>query len=391
MNENRGRTILHIDMDAFFSAVEVKCNPTLRGKPVIVCGNPERRSVVSTASYEARKFGVRSGMAVSEARRRCPDGVYISGNPEKYIYTSVQILTLYKEFTDRVEPFSIDEAFLEFFDSTRGYRWAVDLARRIKDRIWTRFGLTGSVGIGPNKLIAKMASSLEKPDGLSYVPGERFLVVFGPQPVSKLWGVGEKTERVLNRMGIRTISELAEAPEGMLVQTFGVEGERLHYAANGSDDSPVIPYYEGIEAKSMGHEHTLSRDLADRERLESVILMLSDQVARRLRSHHYLGRTVVLKIRFRDFRTITRQRVLDSFTDEERTIYGVARGLFRIHWKGEKVRLLGVSVSNLARSADPPQSLLFDEDRRHRELLETVDRVRDAFGESSLTRARLVS
>jgi DNA polymerase-4 len=384
------RTIFHIDMDAFFAAVEVMANPSLAGKPLIVCGDPERRSVVSTASYEARKFGVRSGMAITEARRLCPGGVFLRGNPEKYVHTSVRILNLFKEFTDRVEPFSIDEAFLDLSETSRDAGSPEAIGRRIKGKVWSEVGLSCSVGIGPNKLIAKMASSLQKPDGLSLVRGETYLEVFGGKTVSTLWGVGEKIERELNRMGIRTIADLAAFPEEELVRAFGVEGERLHHASNGRDDTPVLPYYQGIEAKSLGHEHTLPRDVAEREELEAVILRLSDQVARRMRAHRYRGRTVTLKIRASDFQTRTRQRVLSGYTDEERTVFSVARALFRANWKGEKVRLLGVSVSNLVRWSGGPQPFLFDEDRRHRDLLEAVDRVRDTFGENALTRARLV-
>lgn len=384
------RTILHVDMDAFFAAVEVMCNPRLKGKPVIVCGDPDRRSVASTASYEARKYGVFSGMPIGQAKRLCPHGIYVQGNPEKYVYTSVQILNLLKEFTDKVEPFSIDEAFLDLTESLRKNGGAEKTGLIMKEGILSHFGLTCSVGIAPNKLVAKMASSLEKPDGLSIVPAERFPEVFGNKPVSSLWGVGEKTEKRLNGMKIRTISDLARYPVKNLVRTFGVEGQYLHDAANGEDDTPVIPYYEGIEAKSMGHEYTLSRDVSSGDYLKSVILKLSDQVARRLRSHHYQGRTVIVKIRYADFRTLTRQRALRVHTDEERTIGSLACGLFRTNWSGEKVRLLGVSVSSLIKVDDPPQSVLFEDDRRHRDLLRVMDRVKDAFGDDAILRARLV-
>jgi DNA polymerase-4 len=390
MSDSRERIILHMDMDAFFAAVEARSNPRLAGKPIIVCGNPDQRSVVSTASYEARAQGVHSGMPVTEARRRCPDGIYLPGNPEKYVFISVEVLNLLKEYADAVEPFSIDEAFLDVTHVPEGRTDPEGLARRIKKAVWSRVGLTCSIGIGPNKLVSKMASSLEKPDGLSRVRQGEFLEVFGAARVSRLWGVGEKTEKQLNAMGIQTIGDLAGFQEQVLVRTFGVEGERLHFAANGIDDTPVVPYYEGIEAKSVGHEHTLSSDVSNREYLESVILRLSDQVARRLRAHHYLGRTVTLKVRHADFHTFTRQKVLGVFTDEERTIYGVARMLLRKNWNGEKVRLLGVSVSSLIRFEEMPQALLFTEDEKYRDLLTIVDRVKDTFGEDALTRARLV-
>ncbi len=390
MSGSRVRTILHIDMDAFFASIEVLSDPRLAGKPVIICGHPELRSVVSTASYEAREFGVHSGMPVTRAKKLCPDGMFLCGKPAKYVCASIRIMNLLKEFTYLVEPFSIDEAFLDFTEALVAREAPEEVARRIMERIRSRVGLTCSIGIGPNKLVAKMASSLEKPNGLACIPEGGFLGVFGPKPVSKLWGVGKKTEKRLNRMGIRTIADLAGFQENLLIRTFGVKGEHLHHAANGIDETPVIPYFEGIDAKSVGHEHTLSRDVADGDRLEAVILSLSDRVARRMRTHCYLGRTVTLKIRHADFRTFTRQRVLGVFTDEERTIYGAARVLFRRNWVGEKVRLLGISVSNLIRINEQPQFLLFDEDEKHRDLLEVLDRIRDMYGENALTRARLV-
>ena len=206
--------ILHIDMDAFFSQIEELANPRLKGKPVIICGEPHSRSVVSTASYEARKFGVKSGMAVGLAKKLCPQGIFVGSNPQKYVYTSVQILKSLKEFTSLVEPFSVDEAFLEFDDLDMGEATAV--ARDIKKNIRSRFGLTGSIGIATNKFVAKMASGLHKPDGLTVIVEGEFLKVFGDKPVSELWGVGDKTGEKLNRLGIVKIRDLALYPEGKL-------------------------------------------------------------------------------------------------------------------------------------------------------------------------------
>jgi DNA polymerase-4 len=382
--------ILHVDMDAFFAAVEQLADPRLRGKPVLVCGSPEGRSVVAAASYEARPAGVRAGMPVARARRLCPQAILVPGDPAKYVSLSLSLLELFKRYSPQVEPFSIDEAFLDVTNSLSGWVSPEDMAREAKRRIRSRVGLSSSIGIGPNKLVAKMASSLEKPDGLTRVEEGNFAAVFGQKPVTVLWGVGDKTAASLERMGIRSVSDLAAHPVTSLVRAYGVEGEYLHHAANGRDDTPVIPYYDGLDAKSVGHEHTMSRDVVDGNSLEAVILRLSDQVARRLRAHHYLGRTVTLKIRYADFRTLTRQRVLKVLTDEERTLYGTAVRLFREHWTGAPVRLLGVSLSGLVRLGEKPQSLLFAEDRNHRVLLDTLDRVRDAFGDDALTRARLV-
>jgi len=229
--------ILHIDMDAFFSQIEELANPRLKGKPVIVCGEPHSRSVVSTSSYEARKFGVKSGMAVGLAKKLCPHGIYIGGNPQKYVYTSVQILKSLKEFTSLVEPFSVDEAFLEFEDLDMGE--ATEVGRDIKKKIHSRFGLTGSIGIAPNKFVAKMASGLQKPDGLTVIREGEFLIVFGDKPVSAIWGVGDRTGEKLNRLGIMKIRDLACYPERKLKAVFGVYGVDLRAVANGVDDSPI--------------------------------------------------------------------------------------------------------------------------------------------------------
>jgi DNA polymerase-4 len=228
------RIIFHIDMDAFFSSIEQLSNPNLRGKPVIVCGDPSSRSVVATASYEARLFGLKSGMPIGRARRLCPHGIYISGNPKKYVYTSVRILGVLRQFTSKVEPFSVDEAFLEFEDL--GFRDAPGVAGMIKRRIFKEFGLTCSIGIGPNKIVAKMASELNKPDGVTLIEEGRFLDFLGEKDVTALWGIGEKTTEKLKSLGIRKVVELALFPEPTLRKLFGEYGTYLKMTANGIDD-----------------------------------------------------------------------------------------------------------------------------------------------------------
>lgn len=378
------RVIFHIDMDAFFSQIEELANPNLKGKPLIVCGNPHSRSVVSTASYEARKYGVTSGMAVGIAKRLCPQGVYVEGNPQKYIYTSVRILKLLKEFTSMVEPFSVDEAFLEFDDLSP--EEALRVAREIKRRIKKQFNLTGSVGIGPNKFVAKMASGMNKPDGLTVIDEGRFLALFGDKEVSELWGVGEKTKWKLNRMGIMKIRDLACFPEKKLKAVFGVYGRDLKSVANGIDNTPVVPYSEGVEPKSMGHEYTLNDDVSDPAVLLSTLLMLTEKVARRLRREGYLGDTITVKIRDSGFETITRQRKLEHHVNRDDIIYNAAKRLFEDNHKGRALRLLGVSVSGLVKIREAYTGPIFNVDRKYDRLIETFDSIRNKFGEKSIRR-----
>jgi DNA polymerase-4 len=378
------RVIFHLDMDAFFSQIEQLANPRLKGKPVIVCGDPDSRSVVSTASYEARKYGVKSGMAVGLAKKLCPQGIFIGGNPRKYVYTSIQILKLLKGFTTLVEPFSVDEAFLEFADL--GMEEALCIARDIKRKIKNEFGLTGSIGIGPNKFVSKMASGYQKPDGLTMIREGEFLKVFGDKPVSTLWGVGEKTDAKLRRLGITSIRDLAFYPERKLKSVFGVYGSDLRSAANGIDDSPLIPYFEGIEPKSMGHEYTLPEDISCEDRLLSTLLRLSEKVARRLRREGYIGDTITVKMRDKDFNTITRQRKIDHHVDRDDIIYITARRLFEDNNKGVALRLLGVSVSGLVKKDEACSEPIFNWDKKYNQFIKTMDSIRDKFGERSIKR-----
>jgi nucleotidyltransferase/DNA polymerase involved in DNA repair len=382
------RTIAHIDMDAFFASVEQVFNPRYRGKPLIVCGDPDRRGVVSTASYEARQFGIRPGMPLQEARYRCPHGLYVEGDPEKYVHVSVGLLEIYKEFTPMVEPFSIDEAFLDLTGTAFEGEEARRGGMRIKKRILDQFNLTASIGIAPNKYMAKMASGLEKPNGLVQIDEEDFRKIFWPKKVEELWGVGEKTGVALRRLGMDTISDLARFPVNILRAEFGVNGEKLKDMANGRDDSPVIPYYEGLPVKSMGHEYTLSEDTDSQEQLESTLLRLSDKLGRRLRQEGYMGDTVTLKLRNGKFVTITRQRKLTAHTDEDGIIFGVARRLLRENWRGENVRLVGVCVSGLVKTGLSLPESLFKKEEKQRRVLEVIDNIRNKYGERAIVRAK---
>jgi DNA polymerase-4 len=386
------RTIAHIDMNAFFASVEQMCNPALRGKPLIIGGDSNGRGVVSTASYEARKYGIDSGMSAIEAKRLCPHAIFLGGDPKKYVYYSLQFLKIYTLFTSSVEPCSIDEAYLDFAETDYdGLDLAEETGMAIKREMRKAFPLlTASVGFGPNKYIAKMASSLRKPDGLVILKSRsEFRKEFWPKPVEALWGVGEKTKQHLNKIGIYTVENLANSPEHFLRGHMGENGEGLHSIAWGRDNTPVVPYDEGVDAKSMGHEHTFGSDIDDPVKLEGILLRLCDQVGRRLRKQDCKARTVTVKLRFTDFTTITRQRSFSRYIDDDIEIYRVARALFRENHKGRKLRLLGVSASNLEYSGLSLETL-FEELARKKCLMQSIDSVRDKFGENVLVRAGII-
>jgi DNA polymerase-4 len=376
--------ILLVDMDAFFASVEQAHHPHLRGKPVIVCGDPGRRGVVTAASYEARPFGVHAGMRLQEARRLCPHAEYVEGDPAKYVGLSLQLLDLYTRYTPDVEPFSVDEAFVGLGPEAPTLEQAAGVAREIQREIYRRFGLGASIGVGPNKLVAKMASGVEKPRGLTALDSAGFRDVFWPREIQTMWGVGPKLAERMRSLGIKTVGDLAHAPEHLLKAAFGVIGPQLRECAWGEDDTPLVPYHRGLDAKSMGHEVTLAEDCDDRAALEGTLLRLTDQVARRMRGEGYVGRTVTLKLRDHRFVTVLRQRVLPDYTAEAERIYPVARALLHANWDRAAVRLLGVSVSQLARPGETMQRELFSREDRSQRLREALDRVRDRLGEASV-------
>jgi len=380
--------ILLVDMDAFFASVEQAHHPHLRGRPVIVCGDPGRRGVVTAASYEARPSGVHAGMPLQEARRLCPEACYVEGNPEKYVAQSLDLLQLYLEHTPDVEPFSVDEAFLSVGRARGSLEEAREIGARIQRQVDERFGLGASIGVGPNKLIAKMAASVSKPRGLTALDAEAFRRHFWGREVQDLWGVGPQLTLRMRSLGISTVGELARAPIPLLEGAFGIIGPQLREAANGEDDTPLVPYHRGIDAKSMGHEVTLSRDSRHRDSLEGTLLRLSDQVARRLRQEGFVARTICLKLRDHRFVTRLRQRALAEHTEDHRVVFETARALFDELWNGEAVRLLGVTATQLARpEAGTGQEEMFEHDSRSLRLRQALDRVRDQLGESSLVPA----
>ena len=376
--------ILLIDMDAFFASVEQAQHPHLRGQPVIVCGDPERRGVVTAASYEARELGVHAAMPLQEARRLCPQAHYVEGNPEKYVGISLQLLDLYLEFTPDVEPFSVDEAFAGLGPESPALADAAEVAKRIQGEIRTRFDLSASIGVGPNKLVAKMASGVRKPGGLTVLDEPAFCDTFWPSDVQAMWGVGPKLAERMRALGIATVGDLARAPEASLKAAFGIIGPQLKQAAHGRDETPLIPYHRAIDAKSVGHEVTLPEDCDSAPRLEGMLLRLSDQVARRMRGEGYVGRVVAVKLRDHRFRTVIRQRALPRHTADGPTIFETARRLLHANWKGDPLRLLGVSVSGIERGEDSRQATLFAPDDRSQKLRDAVDKLRDKLGEASV-------
>lgn len=379
------RTILHVDLDAFFAAVEQRDRPELRGKPVIVGGVPPGRGVVSAASYEARAFGVRSAMSVTEAFRRCPNGIFLPVDGRRYQRASREVMAILRRYTPQVEPISIDEAFMDVTGSRPLFGAGPVIAAAVKSAVREEVGLTASVGVGTTKLVAKIASDLRKPDGLVVVPPGDEAAFLAPLPIGRLWGVGEKTATALAEYGVRTIGDLASLSPDVLVRRFGKHGASLATRAVGLDDDRV---HEGDPAKSVGHEHTFDVDTVDAETIERTLLAMSEGVAGRLRSAGVRASTIAVKVRDASFRTITRQRTLKEPTDLTEPIFRAALDLARPEVRGIRVRLLGVTASNLGEREQ--LSLFATEDPRRRKAVEAADAVRRRYGSEAVTRARLV-
>jgi nucleotidyltransferase/DNA polymerase involved in DNA repair len=342
------RTIFHVDMDAFYASIEQREHPGYRGKPVIVGADPREgqgRGVVAACSYEARTFGIHSAMPISRAFRLCPKGIYLRPDFKKYTQVSRDIRAIFRSFADLVEPLSIDEAFLDMSREVSDGEAAVKIAQSLKSTILQDQKLTASIGIAPNKFVAKIASDLKKPDGLTLVPSDQVQSFLDPLPISRLWGVGPKTETKLTQMGIRTILQLRHYDKAVLAQRLGKMGAHLWNLSNGVDNRPVR---ENREVKSIGHERTFSEDAWDNEILEQTLLRLSAGISERLSKKGLAGKTVTLKLRYSDFTTITRQTTLREALEDESDIYQLARKLLRkFRDPKRKIRLVGVSVSSL--------------------------------------------
>jgi nucleotidyltransferase/DNA polymerase involved in DNA repair len=377
-------------MDAFYAAVEVRENPELAGKPLII-GHAGKRGVVSTCSYEARKFGVHSAMPSVTAARLCPNAIWLPGRMDLYVEVSRRLRRILDEEAPVVEPLSIDEAFLDMTGWAKDLPHGAAIARILKDRIRKEERLTASVGVAPNKFLAKLASDLEKPDGLCVFPLEDVERRLWPLPVRRLWGVGPKSAEVLHRGGLRTIGDVARAPEASLAALFGPGmAAHLHALARGEDDRPVHAHQE---AKSISEERTYGEDLTDPQTIDRELLARAEGVARTLRRDGLAGRTVHLKVRTGDFTTSTRALTLRDSTDLADAIVEAARTMYRerIDLHGQGVRLLGVGVSGLVRASSSSGSLFPDADtERARKLAQASDAVNDKLGEDVITRASLL-
>ncbi|MGV3484015.1 MAG: DNA polymerase IV [Planctomycetaceae bacterium] len=386
-----GSLILHIDMDAFYASVEERDRPEMAGQPLIVGGTPEGRGVVAAANYAVRKFGIYSAMPTATALRLCPQAIVLPVRMSHYAAISRQIRRIFFRYTPLVEPLSLDEAFLDVVGCERLFGTADKIARRIKEEIKAETGLVASVGVAPNKFLAKIASDLEKPDALVVVDPVRVQAFLDPLPVSRLWGVGKVTGQSLQRLGVQTIGQLRSLPLETLRQSFGESGEHFWRLAHGIDDRRVVP---DREAKSLSHETTFAADIADRETLSGWLLELTDQVGRRLRRHKRQGRTVQIKVRFADFRTITRSQTLAQPSDVTQELWQAAGELLvrALPRQQVGVRLLGMGVSGFAESR-PIQQLLFDDavEQQHakqKQLDRVTDAVRERFGAGALGRGR---
>jgi DNA polymerase-4 len=379
------RTILHADLDAFYASVEVLDDPGLRGKPVIVGGDRGERGVVSAASYEARAFGVHSAMPLRTAHRLCPTGVFLPGRFDRYRELSRQVMRLFASYTPLVEPISLDEAFMDVTASRAAFGDGEAIARSLKRRVLDEAGLVVSVGVATNKLCAKVASDLRKPDGLVVVSPGGEAAFLAPLPVTRLWGVGPKTRQTLADYGVATIGQLAAMPEGTLRRRFGIYGAELRLRALGVDPSRVS---SGQAPKSIGHELTFDHDVTDPARLEATLLDLAESVASRLRNHHMAAGGVQLKLRYEGFDTITRQAPLGHQVRDSEPLYQLAVSLLRKALSPERaVRLIGLTAINLA---EVQQLTLFDAPGRTDRIAQSIDAVRERFGEKAITRARLI-
>jgi DNA polymerase-4 len=376
------RIILHIDMDAFFISVEQRDNPSLRGKPAAVCGSLSR-SVVTSATYEARPYGIRAGMSTQEAKRRCPQLILVEGNHSKYTETAARIFSILKKFTPLVEVASIDEAYLDITQSILLFQSSLHIATSIKNQIREKEQLTCSIGIAPNKLLGKLGSRLKKPDGLVVIPEENVEEVLKDLPVSRLYGIGPKLAVALNSLGIFTCGQLGKFRVSVLSKRFGVIGERLHEMGLGLDDSPVVPFDEEGGAKSISHSVTLEEDTSDPNILRKVLLQLSEKVSKRMRREGFYGRRIAITVRYSDFFTFSKQKTLSKWMNSGNEIFKLASEIFESIPHPKPIRLLGVGISLLKK--EWCQLDLFEERGKKDNLLKAMDRVNERFGDWTLT------
>jgi DNA polymerase-4 len=378
------RSILHVDMDAFYAAIEQLDNPSLRGKPILV-GSDDLRGVVATASYEARPFGCHSAQPMAVAKRLCPQAIVVPCRFARYHEISEKLFTIFDEFSPVVQPLSIDEAFLDITGTERVHGSAVDVAKMLKQRVRDELKLTASVGVAANKFLAKLASDLEKPDGLTVIGKNDIDRILPPLPVTKIWGIGPKTAKRLAGMGIHTIGDVCNAPDVTLALLLGDDAERCRRLSHGLDERPVET---DSEAKQISQEQTFGINVTDPELVRAELLEQVQQVARRLRKHHLRAGSVTLKIRYGEFKTITRSRALDEPTDRTDTLWNVTREIFN-EWSQkhfEPVRLIGMAARSL--QGQGGQMNLFADpsgEKSHR-VDRAVDAIVERFGKDAMRR-----
>lgn len=382
------RWILHVDMDAFYASVEQRDHPEYRGKPLIV-GGVGRRGVVATASYEARKYGVHSAMPMETARRLCPQGIFIAGDHDKYAAVSAQIMAILADYSPLVEPLSLDEAFLDLSGMELIFASPLDIAREIKRRVREELQLTVSAGLAPNKFLAKMASDLQKPDGLVVVRHGGEQDFLAELPIEKLWGVGDVTAKSLRAKGFAKISQLALLEEAGLKPFFGQAAATVYKLVRGIDDRAVVP---GRESKSIGAEETFPYDLTDADEMRTMLTAMANRVGARLRQEHFAAWTITLKLRYGNFQTLTRQRKLTRPTQADETIYRTALDLLTQHATlTNGIRLLGITVSHFESAERVEASLFDDREEKGRQISNVMDRLREKFGVAALLPGRMVS
>jgi nucleotidyltransferase/DNA polymerase involved in DNA repair len=379
-------------MDAFYAAVEERENPALRGKPVVVGSEPQGgrgRGVVATANYAARRYGIGSAMPISEAWRRCPSAVYLRPRMRLYSDVSRHVRAIFERFTDLIEPISIDEAFLDVTASRRLYGDGPAVADRIKEAIRQEEELTASIGCAGSKFVAKIASDLDKPDGLVVVKAGGEAAFLAPLPIGRLWGAGPRALERFRRLGCATIGDAARLERGALIRGFGESmGDRFHRLSRGVDERPVLP---GHVRRSLGKETTFGEDVADRKVVERTLLDLTDQVAASLRRKRLAGATVTVKLRWEGFETVTRQRTLNELVNTVEKIWPVAQQLFRTADRPDlRVRLVGVTLSALDRAESGQADFFVSETGADDRVAEAVDALAERFGSGTVTRAALL-
>lgn len=377
---------MHVDMNAFYASVEQRANPALRGRPIAVTGSAGR-TVITTASYEARAFGVKTGMNRYEAKKLCPEIIFVVGDNRKYVDTSIRIVEIIKKYSPLVEVYSIDEAFLDISGTASLFGTPLEMGASIKREIKEATGLDCSVGVGPNKLIAKLAGEMEKPDGLVLIEPHEVEAVLKELPVKELWGIGSKLTKHLGTMGVRTCGELAVFPVRELKARFGIVGEKLSLMGRGIYEGAVVPEGREPGAKSVGHSMTLPRDVSDSVSINRYLLKLSEMVGARARRHALKGRKVTLTLRYSDFYTFTRQRTLGRSTNDTHTVYRAVRKILDSIELRSAVRLLGVTLSDMTEGASgqSAQMNLFEEEERSGALLEAMDSINREYGRFTLT------